>query len=167
MAHTIFIGVGSNIDRQKHTQAGVDALLGRFENLRLSKVYESEAVGFDGSPFYNLVVEAQTDLSLAQVCKVLKEIEEQNGRVRGDKKFAPRTLDLDLLMYDDVITEQGVQLPRNEICFNAFVLLPLSELAPKLIHPVTGIALGVMWEAYDKSKQKLWPIEFKWSQTSK
>ena len=163
MAHTIYISVGSNVDREKNTRAGLDALFRVFDRLRLSTVYESEAVGFNGSHFYNLVVEATTTLSIEQVCKVLKDIEDQNGRIRGEKKFAPRTLDLDLLLYDDVITDSGVQIPRDEICFNAFVLLPLSELAPDMLHPVKQQTFSSMWQALDAKEQKLWPIEFTWS----
>ena len=163
MAHTIYISVGSNVDREKHTLAGLDGLNRVFDKIRLSTVYESEAVGFAGSHFYNLVVEARTQLSIAQVCKALKDIEDQNGRIRGDKKFAPRTLDLDLLLYDDVVTDNGVQIPRDEICFNAFVLLPLSELAPDMLHPIKKQTFGEMWQNLGDHQQKLWPIEFTWS----
>ena len=164
MGHTIYISVGSNVDRETNTRAGLDALAKVFERVRLSTVYESEAVGFQGSHFYNLVVEANTTMPIEEVCKALKEIEDNNGRIRGDKKFAPRTLDLDLLLYDDVITSEGVQLPREEICFNAFVLLPLSELAPETQHPIEQKTYAALWQNMDKSKQKLWPIEFTWSE---
>lgn len=163
MAHTIYISVGSNVDREKNTLAGIEGLNREFEDIRLSTVYESEAVGFDGSHFYNLVVEAKTTLSISDVCKALKKIEDENGRIRGDKKFAPRTLDLDLLLYDDVVTDEGVQLPRDEICFNAFVLLPLSELAPQMQHPTSRKTFEAMWLEFEKDAQNLWPIEFNWS----
>ena len=162
MSHEIYISVGSNIDRDKHTRAGLQQLAQHFDELRLSTVYESEAVGFQGSHFYNLVVAATTDMTVEQVFSVLKGIERDNGRVHGGKKFAPRTLDLDLLLYDDVIATEGVVLPREEICHNAFVLKPLAELAPDLIHPVTGVSLAQMWESLDVD-QKLWAIEFSWS----
>lgn len=163
MAHEIYISLGSNIDRDKHTRAGLDALAEFFSDVRISSVYESESVGFAGSHFYNLVAAATTDLSVAEVCRCLKKIEDENGRVRGEKKFAPRTLDLDLLLYDDLVTKQGVILPRDEITYNAFVLLPLSEVAPELTHPLTGQSYQQMWSDYDKSNQKLWAIEFNWS----
>lgn len=163
MSHKIFISLGSNIERDKYTRAGLDGLARHFHNIQLSTVYESEAVGFAGSHFYNLVVSADTDMSVERVCQYLKQIEDQNGRVRGEKKFAPRTLDLDLLLYDDLVTEQGVELPRAEITYNAFVLLPLSELAPDRIHPITLKSYQTMWSEYAQEKQKLWPIDFNWS----
>lgn len=163
MEHVIFISVGSNIERDKHVRNGVQALHQHFDDVRVSSVFESESVGFDGNAFYNLAVAATTRLSVIDVCKVLKEIERENGRERGEKKFAPRTLDLDLLLYDDLITEEHVSLPRGEIEYNAFVLWPLSELAPEIVHPVTGETLGAMWRDYDKTQQQLSPIPFTWS----
>jgi 2-amino-4-hydroxy-6-hydroxymethyldihydropteridine diphosphokinase len=161
--HTIFISVGSNIEREKHVRAGLAAMHLSFGELTLSSVYESEAVGFEGSHFYNLVVSAQTFLPIDEVCRVLKQIEEDNQRVRGDKKFAPRTLDLDLLLFDDVVTSSIVELPRGEILYNAFVLKPLAEIAPQTIHPVEKLSYQALWDGYDQSQQKLWPIEFIWS----
>lgn len=163
MMHHIYISVGSNIDRETHTVAGLQAMYDEFGDLQLSSVYESEAVGFEGSHFYNLVVGAKTAHSVEDVCKILKSIETANGRIRGEKKFAPRTLDLDLLLYDDMITQQGVILPREEIEYNAFVLLPLSEIAADVIHPTRQKSIGALWQDYDNQQQKLWKIDFNWS----
>lgn len=163
MTHQIYISVGSNVDREKHTRAGLEGMALEFGELTLSSVYESEAIGFSGSHFYNLVVGAKTTKTIKEVCEALKSIESMNGRVRQEKKFAPRTLDLDLLLYDHVITKDGVELPRGEIEYNAFVLLPLHELAPEYIHPSTNKSIGELWQAYDKTKQKLWKIDFNWS----
>ena len=79
---------------------------------------------------------ATTNMALVDVCALLKQIERDNGRQANDKKFSPRTLDLDLLFYDDVICESPAQLPRDEITKNAFVLQPLAEVAPDFYHPV-------------------------------
>lgn len=161
----IFISVGSNIEREKHINAGIAGLTQHFSDIRLSTVYESEAVGFEGSHFYNLVVAATTSLSIEDVVKVLKRIEDDNGRIRGDKKFAPRTLDLDLLLYDDVVCQTPVALPREEIKHNAFVLLPLTELAGELSHPETKQTFATMWKN-SANQQKLWPVDFKWNSLS-
>lgn len=158
----IYISVGSNIDRVKHTCAGLDAMQASFGELRLSSVYESEAVGFDGSPFYNLVVAAKTNMGIADTVATLKGIERDNGRVSTEKKFAPRTLDLDLLLFNSVVTQTPIELPRAEILYNAFVLLPLAELAPHLVHPITGKKVQLLWEEFDQSSQKLWKIAFDW-----
>ena len=160
--HHILISVGSNVDREVHTRAGVAAVQAIFDDVQLSSVYESEAVGFNGAAFYNLVISARTALPIQEVCLQLKQIERDNGRQRGEKKFAPRTLDLDLLTYDNEVTSTPIVLPREEIVYNAFVLQPLAELVPDDIHPVAQQSYRQLWQDYDKRQQKLWPIEFDW-----
>lgn len=164
--HAIYISVGSNIEREKHTKAGLQAMYEAFGELRLSQVYESESVGFTGHNFYNLVVKAHTQMSVEQVCRCLKDIEQQNKRQRGSEKFSPRTLDLDLLLYDALVIQQPVELPRPEVLFNAFVLKPLAEVAPDEIHPLEHKSYQQLWQEYDQSQQKLWPIEFNWRPAS-
>ena len=161
--HVILISIGSNIERERYTRQSVVALKQHFSNVTVSSVYESEAVGFNGNPFYNLVARAETDMSVDDVCNILKIIEKENGRVHSAKKFCARTLDLDLLTFDDRVINEPVVLPRDEITFNAFVLWPLAELVPNDIHPVTKQSYAQMWQAFDKQKQQLWPIDFTWS----
>lgn len=156
----IFISLGSNVDREKHLRAGLSALISQFPDYQHSSVFESEAVGFNGNNFFNSVFAAQTDMPLEQVCALLKQIERDNGRTPSDKKFSPRTLDLDLLFYDDVICDTPAQLPRDEITKNAFVLKPLAELAPHFYHPVAKQTIGELWQNYNNLNQKLWKVEF-------
>ncbi|MFT5277739.1 MAG: 2-amino-4-hydroxy-6-hydroxymethyldihydropteridine diphosphokinase [Glaciecola sp.] len=163
MSHFILISVGSNIDKSKNTDAGLSGLSHAFFDVQLSPVYESEAVGFKGNTFFNLVVSAKTDLSISGVCEVLKHIEDQNGRIRGEEKFASRTLDLDLLTYDNCIVKSPVVLPREEILYNAFVLRPLADLVPHIIHPIVKQSYQTLWQQYDKQKQNLWLAEYTWS----
>ena len=111
---TIYISLGSNIERDRHIRAGLDALHAEFGELRVSRVFESEAVGFNGRPFYNLVAAAETDLPLAIVCQRLRAMEFAHGREPDAKKFAPRTLDLDLLLYGDLVCETPLVLPRGD-----------------------------------------------------
>lgn len=158
----VYISVGSNIERQYNIRGGVRALTAYFGAITLSSVYESEAIGFSGDAFYNMVVGADTTLSIYDCVSVLKHIEDQFGRVRGVEKFSGRTLDLDLLTYDDVVCHDPIVLPRAEITENAFVLLPLAEIAADHIHPVTQQCYAALWQAYNKP-QKLWPIDFSWS----
>lgn len=158
---TIYISLGSNIDREKNTRAGVKALRQAFGKLTLSSVYESEAVGFDGDAFYNMVIACDVDTSVHETNRILRDIEDEHGRDRSGPKFSSRTLDLDLLLYDDiVIDENGLKLPRGEILKNAFVLWPLAEIAPDKIHPETGTRFAELWAAFDKSKENLKPIDF-------
>ncbi|MBQ4839149.1 2-amino-4-hydroxy-6-hydroxymethyldihydropteridine diphosphokinase [Pseudoalteromonas luteoviolacea] len=155
----IYISIGSNVDRERHFKNGLAALIDHFPNYKHSNVYESEPVGFNGRNFYNSVFAANTKMGVEQVCKLLKKIERDNGRTPGDKKFSPRTLDLDLLLYDDLICEQPAQLPRDEISKNAFVLLPLSEVGGHVTLPTTGESISSLWENYHNPNQKLWKVE--------
>ncbi|MBY6190077.1 2-amino-4-hydroxy-6-hydroxymethyldihydropteridine diphosphokinase [Microbulbifer agarilyticus] len=159
----VYLSLGSNIDREKHLCAAMDALVEAFGDLKMSQVYESEAVGFEGDNFYNLVAAIDTDLSVGELALRLRDIEDANGRVRSGPKFSARTLDIDILTYDDVAGDvDGVALPRDEILKNAFVLLPLSEVAPTEVHPVQGKTYQQLWEEYDQTSQKLWAVEFDW-----
>jgi 2-amino-4-hydroxy-6-hydroxymethyldihydropteridine diphosphokinase len=158
---TIYISLGSNIKREGNTRAGVEALKQAFGHLTLSSVYESEAVGFDGDAFYNMVIACEVDEPVHDSNQILRDIEDANGRDRSGPKFSSRTLDLDLLLYDDLILdEKGLVLPRGEILKNAFVLWPLAEIAPNLLHPEAGISYAELWAGFDKTRESLSPIEF-------
>jgi len=159
----VYLGLGSNIDRRKHITAALDALSRAFGELRLSSVFESEAVGFNGSPFFNMVVGLTTDRPIAELSDLLKQIEYANGRCRQGPKFSPRTLDIDILIYGDRVGDyDGVKLPRSEITKNAFVLWPLAQIAPERRHPALGKSFSQLWHEYDKAQQKLWPVPFYW-----
>ncbi|WP_444959237.1 2-amino-4-hydroxy-6-hydroxymethyldihydropteridine diphosphokinase [Microbulbifer sp. ZKSA002] len=159
----VYLSLGSNINRAQYIRAALDALAGRFGELQVSRVFESEAVGFQGDNFYNLVVGLQTDLPVGQLALCLRGIEDANGRLRSGPKFSARTLDIDILTYDHLTgTVDGVKLPRGEIVKNAFVLQPLAEIAPEVLHPVEQKTYRQLWNEYDHDSQKLWPVEFIW-----
>ena len=84
----------------------------------------------------------------------LKAIEDRNGRLRSGPRFSARTLDLDLLLYDDLVLETP-RIPRDEILRYAFVLRPLAELDPQLVHPVTGRSMAELWAEFDASGQPM------------
>lgn len=147
-----YISVGSNIDKQKYIPASLVALRECFGQLTISSIYESEAVGFSGDSFYNCVVGFSSELDVKIVAKTLRQIELDNGRTRSCKKFSARTLDLDLLLYgDQIINEDGLQIPRDEIERYAFVLEPLAEIAPLLKHPVSQLTYDELWKNFDKT----------------
>jgi 2-amino-4-hydroxy-6-hydroxymethyldihydropteridine diphosphokinase len=145
----IHIGMGSNVDRERNIRSGLAALAVRFAPLALSPLYEATAVGFSGDDFLNLVVGADTALSPIEVMRALREIEYAHGRVRGEARFAPRTLDLDLLLYDDLVASgEDYTVPRRDIVEYAFVLKPLADLWPSGRHPALGLTYAEMWAAF-------------------
>jgi 2-amino-4-hydroxy-6-hydroxymethyldihydropteridine diphosphokinase len=158
----VYISLGSNIDRDANTRAGIDALREHYGLLLLSSVYESEAVGFEGDNFYNMVIALETGEDVFSVAATLRRIEEAQGRDRNAPKFSSRTLDLDLLLYDDLIVdEKGLQIPRDEILSRAFVLWPLAEIAPALQHPQVAKCYADLWAGFDKSVENLEPVPFR------
>ena len=156
----VFLGLGSNVEREKHLHAGLDALAGFLQNMQCSAVFESQPVGIKSGPFFNLVVVANTDLPLADLTRRLKLIEADNGRYAQDRKGLP--LDIDVLFYGDWVGDfDGLVLPRAEILRNAFVLWPLSLIAPDKLHPSVGMTLGQIW-AEAQIDQVLAPAAFEW-----
>lgn len=164
----IYLSLGSNIQRYQHITAGLDALSALLSDMQISTIYESKSVGFEGSNFLNLVVAGKTGFKIGELSERLKKIEDDNGRKRNGPKFSPRTLDIDILLYGKFVgVEAGVSLPRDEILQNAFVLLPLSELAADELHPQLKKSFSQLWSEFDKASQLLWPVDFIWSGKTK
>ncbi|MBJ9976967.1 2-amino-4-hydroxy-6-hydroxymethyldihydropteridine diphosphokinase [Pseudomonas sp. S75] len=158
--NTVYLGLGSNIDRERHLCAGLDALADLLRDMQCSAVFESQAVGIKSGPFFNLVVCGLTDMPLLELDRRLKFIEADNGRYAPDRQGLP--LDIDVLMFDDLHgTFDGLVLPRAEILKNAFVLWPLSLLAPELVHPAQGKCMAQLWAEAD-IQQVLTPVPFHW-----
>ena len=149
---TAYISIGSNIERDKNIPSSLAALEAYFGSLVVSSVYESEPVGFIGESFYNLVVGFESDWEVKAIAKKLRQIEQEHGRTREAQKFSARTLDLDLILYGDLIVSDGrLQIPRDEIERYAFVLEPLAEIAHNSTHPVSGESYAALWQAFDKT----------------
>jgi len=147
-----YISIGSNINKEEHIPASLRALEQAFGELTVSSIYESEPVGFTGDVFYNLVVGFDSDLEVKAVAKQLRQIELDNGRTPDSRKFAARTLDLDLILYGDLIVNDGrLRIPRDEIEHYAFVLEPLAEIAPTLKHPISHLSYAELWDRFDKT----------------
>ncbi len=152
----IFLGLGSNVRPAQHLTHGLADLRELLGPLRCSPVYEGAAVGFDGAPFWNLVVQAHTDQPVGVLQHALRAIEFARGRPRNATRYSDRTLDIDLLLYGTLTGEvDGVQLPREDVLTQAFVLRPLAELAPQALHPVTGRSYEDHWRSFDRSAPPL------------
>ena len=104
--------------------------------MELSPTYESSSMGFDGPNFYNLVATFRTNHDVVELKRILNAIERDNGRSLGEVKFSSRTLDIDILYYDELVDVQK-NIPRSEIVKFDFVLRPLHDLCPAHVHPIT------------------------------
>ena len=157
----VYVSAGSNIDRKKNIRLAIKAMEKLFGPLQLSQTYETQSVGFSGHDFYNLVIGFHTRMNPHRIVEALHDIEDAQGRKRLGSKFNDRTLDLDLLTYDNQILDQkGLVLPRDEILKYAFVLGPLAELAGDEIHPVENKTYQQLWDAFDDSDQPMTPIRY-------
>ena len=133
------------MDRERNVRSAVSALSGRYGPLMLSPVYESAAFGFDGDPFYNLVCGFTTGDAVAVLVRELHAIEYRHGRLPGGKRFSSRALDLDILLYGDLVRHDEFDIPRSDIIEHSFVLRPLCDLAPTMRHPELDQTFGQLW----------------------
>jgi 2-amino-4-hydroxy-6-hydroxymethyldihydropteridine diphosphokinase len=154
-----YVSAGSNIEPEKNLGNAIAELRRRFGDLELSTVYRTAAVGFDGDDFLNLALSFTTRRTVDEVVAELDEIEYAAGRRRGGERFSSRTLDLDLLLFADaVIDTPDLQLPRADILEYAFVLGPLAEIAPDLVHPLERVTIGELWSRFDRGGQAMEPL---------
>jgi len=143
------------VNKEKNIQSCIASLQKTFLKLKPSPTYKTQSVGFEGQDFYNLVASFESTLSAEKINSVLKKIERSHGRDHQDAKFSDRTLDIDLLLYDDeILFEQGFNIPRDEILSYAFVLKPLSDLLPKMLHPELAKDFLSLWNDFE-NKPKL------------
>jgi 2-amino-4-hydroxy-6-hydroxymethyldihydropteridine diphosphokinase len=150
------VAAGSNVEPQRHLAFAVRELERVFGRLSASHAYRNKAVGFEGPDFINLVVGFRTALTLDQVIEILRDIERRCGRPADAAKWAPRTMDLDILLYGDrVLDEPGRKLPRPDLVRRAYMLGPLAEIAPRLVHPTLGKTIGELWAAFDTAAHPL------------
>jgi 2-amino-4-hydroxy-6-hydroxymethyldihydropteridine diphosphokinase len=142
----IYLGIGSNIEPRKNISAGLESLERLFSKLEISPTYLAPPFGFEGDDFHNLVVSAETDLSIEQVVKVLRQIEFDHGRPEQAEKFSSRSLDIDLLLYGNYVGKVGgYKIPRSDIDKFDFVLRPLQDIAADELHPLSGKSYAELW----------------------
>jgi 2-amino-4-hydroxy-6-hydroxymethyldihydropteridine diphosphokinase len=155
----VYLGLGSNIDAEANLALGVRELRSHYGELDLSPVYRSAAVGFDGADFLNMVVGLDTDDAPCDIQAQIELIHDLAGRERGDDPFSSRPLDIDLLLYDDLVSSEGkLRLPRRDVLEYSFVLRPLAELDPNLVHPETGRSVAEHWREFDAASHPLEPV---------
>jgi 2-amino-4-hydroxy-6-hydroxymethyldihydropteridine diphosphokinase len=152
----VYLSLGSNVQPQRYLRAAIDELRQRFGPLTVSPAYRSKAVGFDGAPFVNLAVGLDTDLSPTDLNDWLHALEDRHGRRRDVPRYADRTLDVDIVFYDDLILDGPghLQIPRNELQF-AFVLQPIADIAPDFRHPLSGVSMAALWQAFPADSEPM------------
>lgn len=158
----IYLGIGSSEDRDANIRAGVEDLRMAFPAMRVSPVYETEAIGFKGDPFFNLVVGFDSAIGLRELFVMVRAIEEAHGRRRHSPKCSGRMLDIDILTFGDMVGEEAnITLPRPEIVSNAYVLCPLADIACDDIHPALGVSYGALWSHF-VGGQHIEKVDFAW-----
>lgn len=152
----VYIAAGSNVEPERHLTVAVRELETHFPAVRFSPWYRNRAVGFEGDDFINFVAGFVTDLAVEDVVGRLHFIEALCGRTREAPRWAPRTMDLDVLLYGELIRETPtLKLPRPDLLKRAYMLGPLADLAPELVHPTEKLTIGELWQRFDRSAHPL------------
>ena len=148
----VFVAAGSNVEPERHLALALHELRRSFADLRCSTAYRNTAVGFEGDDFINLVVTFSTALAPQALLAELHRIETLCGRPRLAPKWAPRSMDLDLLLFGDLLSDEpGMVLPRLDLTRRAYMLGPMAELAPDLQHPTLHRSMRELWQDFDSA----------------
>ncbi len=158
----VYLSLGSNIEPEHYLRAAIDALHAQFGNLLVSRLIRTEAVGFEGPAFLNLALGLDTDWSPQELDDWLHALEDRHGRRRDVERYSSRTLDIDIILFGDLIVDGPghLQIPRDELK-HVFVLAPLAEIAPDARHPHSGRSMAELWNAHPERDQVLERIEWR------
>ena len=155
-----YVAAGSNVEPRQNLILASRELCQEFPDVRFSPWYQNRAVGFEGDDFINFVAGFDTELPLEEVLPRLHAIETLCGRPRGAPRWAPRSMDLDMLLYGDLIRDEPrLKLPRPDLLKRAFMLGPLADLAPDLVHPTSKVTIGELWARFDRAAHPLVKVE--------
>jgi len=156
----VYVAAGSNIQPRTRLRQALALMRESWPDLRVSRAYSNKAVGFEGDDFINLVTGFTSDETLPEVLERLHAIEAACGRPRQAPKWAPRSMDLDVLLYGNAVGAcPGAVVPRADLAKRPYMLGPLAEIAPDLVHPTTGQTVGEMWAQFDSAGHELVPVE--------
>jgi 2-amino-4-hydroxy-6-hydroxymethyldihydropteridine diphosphokinase len=161
---TVYVAAGSNVQPVANLRRALDCLHLDFAPLHLSRAYRNAAVGFAGDDFVNLVLGFETSLAVEAVLDRLHLAEAACGRGRDAPKWAPRAMDLDILLYGERVCERpGLVLPRPDLVRRPYMLGPMAELAPDLRHPTLGLTMRELWQRFDRSAHATQPVDLGWT----
>lgn len=145
-----YLGLGSNIQPEQNIASAMRALRSGFSRAWFSPLYRSPPVGLQGDDFINLVAGVETRLHPLELKNWLHDLEDRHARDRSAPKWSSRTLDIDILLYDDLyLVSPELEIPRLEILHMAHVLRPLADIAAEVLHPVEGVSLGALWRGFE------------------
>ncbi|MGO4700852.1 2-amino-4-hydroxy-6-hydroxymethyldihydropteridine diphosphokinase [Dyella sp. 2RAB6] len=152
----VYLSLGSNQQPQQYLRAALDELRARFGAIDISPAYRSKSVGFDGPDFVNLAVGLDTELAPEALNDWLHALEDRHGRRRDVPRYSDRTLDVDIVLYGDLVRQGDghLDIPRKELK-HAFVLRPVADIAPGLRHPVDGRSMAELWAAFPAASEPL------------
>ncbi len=154
-----YVSGGSNLEAESRLPQAARELKARYPGARFSRCYRNKSVGFDGPDFINFVVELPVFGQAFALREQLQRIEKSCGRPDAAPRWAPRSMDLDLLLFgNQVIDEPGLKVPRPDLLRWAFMLGPLAELAPALVHPVEQKTIGELWTEFGTKAHPLIPV---------
>jgi len=152
----VYVAVGSNVEPERNLALATSELRREFPDVRFSPWYRNRAVGFEGADFINLAAGFTTMLPVHEVVSRLQAIESLCGRPREAPRWAPRSMDLDILLYGDMVCDEPrLKLPRPDLLKRAFMLGPLAALAPGLVHPVEKVTIAELWQRFDRAAHPL------------
>jgi len=155
----VYVSAGSNVSPLESLTKALGALKAQFPDLLVSPAYANSAVGFQGADFINLALGFTTELSLAGVLEQLHAVETLCGRGRTEAQWAPRRMDLDVLLYGDLVGEfPGARLPRPDLTRRAYMLGPLAAIAPGVVHPLLKRSIAELWSEFDRTAHPLRPV---------
>jgi len=147
----VYVAAGSNVDAERNLALAARELARSFGAVRFSPAYRNVAVGFDGPDFINWVAGFETTRGVREVVAELQRIEGLCGRTRDAPKWAPRSMDLDILLYGDLRSDEpGLVLPRPDLVKRPYMLGPMADIAPQLRHPTLGLTIGELWARFDR-----------------
>jgi 2-amino-4-hydroxy-6-hydroxymethyldihydropteridine diphosphokinase len=160
---SVYVAVGSNVEPERNLALAARELQREFADVRFSPWYRNRAVGFDGADFINFVAGFTTELPTDAMLLRLHAIEALCGRPPGAPRWAPRTMDIDVLLYGDLICDEPrLKLPRPDLLKRAFMLGPLAALVPELVHPTEKVSIGELWQRFDRAAHPLIEVEPSW-----